>query len=494
MLPIRPVWPQLIASLAVALALFLVAAPISARASSSDPDQDPAQEAITAQYARMAPVPAAYAIIRGQDTVFGGQHGAGPDTRFIIGSVSKSFTALTVLAEVQRGRVELDAPVERYLPDLRLRRGGAAVTVRHLLSHTAGIGIGDCNKDGKRTYDSLASRVHDVRDVQLETVPGERFEYCNVGYAVLARMIEVESGRPFAEMLRTNVIEPLGLAGTETSLREARSAGLAEGRTTILGVPIAWPERANESALPDGYVVSTVRDLAAYARFQMGDGTSSAGVRLVSLDLMRQMHTAQVAVPGSSPEIAGYGLGWFVGTDDARTVVWHGGTTYRYQADVAMLPAEGRAVVSLAAGQWLAGTKPLTEASISGLLDRETAPSRVYLISTTILWIMSAALVITVMCSLRGQRRRRATGRRPRRWTIGLLMIGAGLLPVVVLLPAIQQVGSLAAAIRWYWLAVPDALLLELAWWLTVLWVVTRALADRRRTPDLSHTAPGIRL
>ena len=469
--------PRLLATLAALLVGLFIAMPGSVAAASDQAPDGPAK-AITDQYDQMASVPAAFAVIDGDDTIFGGQEGAGPDTPFIIGSLSKSFTALTVLVLVQRGELDLNRSAKSYLPDLPLERAGEPVTLRHLLSHTAGISGADCNKDGERTYDSLAARVDDLRGVRLESIPGGSFEYCNVGYAVLARIIEVQTGRPFAEVLHADVLGPLGLNDTQTDLQKARSAGLVEGRTTIMGVPVTRPETAGDSALPDGYIVSTARDLADYAHFQMGDGTGPDGTRLLSADLLHEMHTAHVTVPGLPLEMASYGMGWFVGTENFHTVVWHGGTNYRYQTDLAMLPDEGRAVVSLAAGQWLAGTKPLTDASIAALLHRDTEPSHMYLIATLIIWLALGALVATIACSLIRSRHRRAAGRRPRRWAAILLLLGAVLLPVVLTLPAIQELGSLERAWRFGWQAAPDVVALELAWVLTLMWIGLRALAN----------------
>lgn len=478
-----PIRIGLVATFCVAFACLLIAVPGSSTASPSDLGSDPAERAITAQYRNMAAVPAAYAVIDGGHTLFGGQHGAGSDTPFIIGSVSKSFTALTVLAQVQAGVLDLDSPVHRYLPDLHLDRGSDQVTLRHLLSHTSGLGHADCNKDAERTYGSLAARVEDMRGVQVQSTPGTSFEYCNVGFAILARIVEVETGQPFADVLRADVLEPLGLTNTYTDRRQAEAAGLAEGLATVMGFPVTRPEHMVGATLPDGSLISTVRDLAAYARFQMGDGTTPNGRRLLSSDLLQEMHTAQVDAPGLPPEIAGYGMGWFVGADDARAVVWHGGTTYRYQADVAMLPEEDRAVISLAAGQWLAGTKPLTDAAIAGLLDRETEPSSMYLISTTILWLATSALIGTIVVSLVRSRRRRAAERRPRLWAAILLTIGAFLLPFALTLPAIREVGSLPGALRFGWQAAPDLLAIECAWVVALFWIVWRAWSDRRLVP-----------
>lgn len=473
---------SLLAVLSLALACLPLAVPGASTAAPSDLDGDPAKRAITDQYRHMAAVPAAYAVVDGDRTMFGGQHGAGSDTPFIIGSVSKSFTALAVLVQVQRGVLDLGSPVDRYLPDLDLERGGDDVTLRHLLSHTAGLSPADCNKDAAQTYGSLAARVEDMRGVQVQSTPGTSFEYCNVGYAILARIVEVETGQPFADVLRRDVLTSLGLTHTYSDRRQAESADLVEGRATIMGLPVSRPEHMGDATLPDGSLISTVRDLAAYARFQMGDGTTANGRRLLSPDLLREMHTTQVDTSGLPPEMAGYAMGWFVGADDARTVVWHGGTTFRYQADVAMLPEEGRAVISLAAGQWLAGTKPLTDAAIAGLLDRETEPSRMYLISTAALWLASLALVGTVVASLLRSRRRRVAGRRPRLWAAILVTIAAFLLPVALALPAIQQVGSVTGAVRFGWDAAPDLFAIEGAWVVAVFWIGLRAWFGLHRT------------
>ncbi len=470
---------SLLAILSLALACLLLAVPGSSTAAPSDRGSDPMGLAITAQYQHMAAVPAAYAVVDGERTMFGGQHGAGSDTPFIIGSVSKSFTALTVLVQVQQGVLDLDTPVHKHLPDLRLERGGDQATLRHLLAHTAGLDRADCNKDVERTYGSVAARVEDIRGAQVQSTPGTSFEYCNVGYAILARIVEVETGQPFADVLRSDVLEPLGLTHTYTDRRQAEAAGLAEGHATVMGVPVSRPEHMVEATLPDGSLISTVRDLASYARFQMGDGTTPNGRRLLSSDLLEQMHTAQVDTAGLPPEMATYAMGWFVGTDNARTVVWHGGTTYRYQADVAMLPEEDRAVISVAAGQWLAGTKPLTDASIAALLDRKVEPSRIYVISTAVLWLAVLALVGTVVMSIVRSRRRRAAGRRPRLWAAILLTIGAFLLPVALTLPAIQELGSLTASFRFGWQAAPDLLALECAWVVALLWIASRAWSGR---------------
>lgn len=442
---------------------------------------DPAASAIVEQYRQLPLVPAAYAVVDGEAVTYGGQGGAGPDTPFVIGSVSKSFTALAVLVAVERGELSLDDPVETHLPGLGLEWAGEPVRLRHLLAHTSGLDTATCNLDLTTPYASLSERVDDLRGHALSRPPGEQFEYCNVGYAVLARVLEVVSGRPFAEVLTTTVLRPLSLTGTRTDVADARANGLAEGRTTVLGFPIVRPEAVSASSLPDGHLISTVRDLATYARFQLGDGTTSSGARLVSAGLLAEAHAQAVAVPQGQGEQAGYGCGWFTGRVDGRPVVWHGGTTYRYQADIALLPGERRAVVSLAAGQWLAGTKSLTGAAINGLVARPATPSPLYPIVTTALWAAVLLLAATVAGSLAMARRRRRLGRRPRSWATALAVVAALAVPALFVLPALAQLGSLRAVVVWGWEAAPDLLVIEVAWISVLAWIAVRALSARRR-------------
>jgi CubicO group peptidase (beta-lactamase class C family) len=116
-------------------------------------------------------------------------------TRFRLASVSKSFTALLVLQLVEKGRLGLDDSVTKYVPGV-----GGGVRVRHVLSHTAGL------------PDFVS--VEDALKLPLDGAPGERLNYSNVGYALLARVIEKASGRPYEAQLRAGILEPLGMKDT----------------------------------------------------------------------------------------------------------------------------------------------------------------------------------------------------------------------------------------------------------------------------------------
>ena len=469
------------------LAVGLLAASALPAAAAQLPDDaasSPIVSAIENQLDANASLPAAYAVVDGSEVTAGGREGADLDTPFVIGSVSKTFTALAVLAAVERGEISLNAPVTEYLPDFELAAevGDEPIRIRHLLNHTSGIaGIG-CNLDGATPVETLPERVEQLRDVTPVSEPGEKFAYCNVGFALLALALEENSATPFATVLQSSVLTPLGMTRTYTDLPTARENGLAEGRSTVMGMPVVRPENPPAATLADGYLVSTVRDLSRYAQFQMGDGTTADGVKLLSPELLDEMHRASVDIEAfAGTELESYALGWFTGDVNGTTVVIHGGTTPRYHATVAMVPSEQRAVVVLVAGQWLSGAGSTSVGAISTLVGIEAAVERLYPISTAVLWFVALLLVLTVAISVWPSRRRRRALRRPRLLSGPLLVLAGIAIVSALIIPAIPETGSLAAALQFGWENTPDLLVLALAWPLLLVILGVRSIVDRAR-------------
>lgn len=445
---------------------------------------DPLVAALESQLDANAPLPAAYAVVHGSEVTFGARERANPDTPFVLGSVSKSFTALAVMVAVDRGELSLDAPVTDYLPDFVLASsvGGNPIRISNLLNHTSGISATGCNLDSSTQAASLEARVDQLRSVTPEAGPGEQFSYCNVGFAVLARVLEESSGRPFAEVLQSTVLTPLGMTHSYTDLATAREHGLAEGNTTIFGIPVVSPEYNVQAALADGYVVSTVRDLATYAQFQMGDGKTRDGAQLLSSEAMVEMHRGTIAVPGlEGTELANYAMGWFTGTVDGTSIVSHSGTTNRYHADIVMVPSEQTAVIDVVAGNWLSNAATTGVGATSLLMNQPADVNQMYRIATALLWVFALLLVVTVAVSLRRAQVRRVTKRRPRLLSGPLLLLAAVAAFAVCAVPAVQQLGSLPAAVQFGWSAAPDLLVLELAWPLVLIWLGVRSIVERAR-------------
>jgi CubicO group peptidase (beta-lactamase class C family) len=263
-----------------------------------------------------------------------------PDHRFQIGSISKGFTALAVLQQVEEGRIELDAPVTTYLPWFEVRTSFAPITVHHLLSHTAGIVAGT-----DFTLDAV-SEVSSLRETETGFAPGERFHYSNTGYKALGLVLEAVTGRPWWETVRERVMTPIGMGSADVVITDAARERLAAGhRPTRSDRP--WQSRHGwetspwfESATADGTICATAEELTAFARLLLNGG---AGV--VSAASFERMTAPIVSNPDFPDDFYGYGV--FRILEDGRTLLGHPGGMIGFSAYLLTHPESGRGVVAL---------------------------------------------------------------------------------------------------------------------------------------------------
>ena len=313
---------------------------------------DPAAvDAIVMEQMRAQGVPGmALALVRGGEVVHVrgyGRSGDGaevtPRTRFLVASLSKSFTALAVLQLAHDGRVDLDAPVRRYLPGFTLADPDAAarITVRQLLDHRSG--LGDAGYHDPRTGfpRTLEGRVAALARARPVAEPGAAFRYFNPNYEVAARLVEVVSGEPFGWYLEERVFGPLGMEDTVsvTSSDDLRRGvdGLARGHVLAYGVPVPSGEEAGFLAGHAG-VVTTAADMGRYLAM-IASGGRLGGEQVVP---------AEVLAPWLSPVGSeGYALGWFVGERGGERLLQHNGILSTFAADAVVLPQRGDAFVLL---------------------------------------------------------------------------------------------------------------------------------------------------
>ena len=262
------------------------------------------------------------------------------DTLFQVGSIAKTFTALAAVRLVEDGTLDLDRPVRAYLPELRLPDPGATetVTCRHLLTHTGGF-TGDHFSDTGRGDDALSRYVAELGDLEQLTPPGEVYSYCNSGFSVLGRVVEILTGETFEAALARLVLTPLGLASSyffpEPVMLRRFVVGhrvLPDGSASVLS-PWPIPRGAN----PAGGLVSSVTDQLRYARFQLGDG-AVGGERVVSAEGMAALHRPLVPSTGSPNRMVA--LAWNVGPH----TVQHGGSTNGQAGILFLAPEHGFAL------------------------------------------------------------------------------------------------------------------------------------------------------
>lgn len=247
-----------------------------------------------------------------------------PDSIFWIASMSKPITATAVLMMRDEGKLSIDDPVEKFLPEFKELRDAdgepVRVTIRHLLTHTSG--LGEASAAESRDVKDLAglTPIYVKKPVQFE--PGSRWVYCQSGINTAARVVEVVSGLPFDRFLEQRLFEPLGMKDTTFYLTDEQLPRLAatyrrSGEGELIATPIGMlqgksPTSRDRYPAANGGLFSTAPDYARFCRMILSGGELD-GRRYVgpeSIELMTSLRTGDLKTgftPGN-----GWGLGWCV--------------------------------------------------------------------------------------------------------------------------------------------------------------------------------------
>jgi CubicO group peptidase (beta-lactamase class C family) len=271
------------------------------------------------------------------------------DTLYVLGSVTKTFTATAVMRLVADGRVELDTPVRRYVPELRLadERTGAEITVLNLLNHTSGLDWGMTADTGEGD-DALAGYVAMLADLKQIAPPGARASYSQAGYNLVGRVIEKVTGFTYERAVASLLLEPLGLSHSlfarDDIMTRRFAVGHNRGEDGKLSIARLWRRWRGEN--PGGGLASSAADQLRWARFHLGDGRAEAGERLLPAEVLDRMKHPTVALRGSNLGDA-IGIGWFLRDVEGVRTVGHGGSANGQFAELLLVPERIFAVISL---------------------------------------------------------------------------------------------------------------------------------------------------
>lgn len=273
---------------------------------------------------------------------------ATPDSLFQIGSITKVWTATLVMQLVDEGLLDLDEPIVKHLPDFRVadEEVSRTVTTRQLLAHTSGID-GDLFLDTGRGDDCVERYVAAMKDLTQVHPQGATMSYCNSGFTLLGRLIEVLRGQTWDAVLRERIFVPLGLGSAGTLPEEALLHGAATGHMVLPGqdAPIVTPQWGiYRSAGPAGLIHCPARDVLAFAQLHLDGGTTADGTRVLSAESVAAMQEPQVEVPDPYTLGSHWGLGWILMTWDGRRVFGHDGGTLGQGAFLRILPEAGLSV------------------------------------------------------------------------------------------------------------------------------------------------------
>ena len=263
-------------------------------------------------------------------------------TVYRIASVSKALTAVAAMQLVEKGKLDLDAPIQKYVPSFPTKN--FPITTRQLLGHLSGI-RNYRQSEGERTnrYNTLTDALSIFKDDPLDYEPGTRFGYTTYGYTLLGVVIEAASGMNFENYMRENIFKPAGMTHTYVDDLYAIILNRARGNTprvfAVLDGNYRNPSLMDSSyKIPGGGLLSTAEDLARFAI------AAQNGV-LIKAETFAEMSRSQKTRDGTE---TGYGYGWYVGgslgfSSDPEAV-WHGGVQQGFTSDLVLLPKKRFAV------------------------------------------------------------------------------------------------------------------------------------------------------
>lgn len=425
--PLRPLFlgaPGLIAALCVAQLSF-AAPPMDAESAAS-------LDSFIADQMRRSVIPGAAVVIAGRDGVMYassfGRTGSriSIDSPFLIGSATKTFTALAIAQLVDDGRLRFDDRVSDLLPGFALSGGSPSslMTVRHLLNHTSGLSQWS-------GHDRRAQTSARFDHISPTRPPGEHFEYSSLNYIILGQIIEAASGLSYSEYVQRRIFDPLEMRSSYVYAAGAEVGGdRAPGHAYLFGVPVGLSEpRAPAPLAPAGFIASSARDLGVYMTMLLNDG-SFRGRRIVSPRSLREMLTPW------NGAAAGPGMAWGVGEE----IIGHAGNTRTFSARLALLPDEGRGVVLLTnvnSGPFVPGSAALMNGIIDAARGIEPVGSTPWEILLKIA-ILALVLIEVIRLILRFRRWRALSYPAPRftmRTVPKFILEIAAAIAVVVVIP-----------------------------------------------------------
>ncbi len=425
------------------------------------------------------------AYVRGFGTADDSGTEVTPQTPFIIGSVSKSFTALAVMQLVEAKRVELDAPVQRYVPWFRVadERASAEISVRHLLNHTSGLSTKTGRSfqgDGDTSATALEQAVRKLDSAPLTAPVGSKYQYSTINYSVLGLIVQTVSGQSYEDYVEKRILDPLQMQNSYTSEAAAQPHGLATGHNYWFGRPRSADLPYNRGLVPAGYLIASAEDMTHYVISQLNSGRYD-GTAVLSSAGIEELHRPAVLTP---EEDTSYGMGWFVGPRNDIPAIHHQGETFNFHSNVVLTPQSERGVIVLMNAEdsldlFVSGRMGTLADGVTSLLEGREPPSPpsnmpifiVYALLFALLVLQARGIAKSAVALHRGDVRPRRLGPW---WRVGLTLFVSLLWAAFVLILVPKQLGLPLSVLA---TGFPDLVYLLLVSALVALgWAVVKAV------------------
>lgn len=447
----------------------------------------------------------ALGVVRGGEVVYLRGYGiAAPDGRavtaqtpFILGSTTKSFTALAVMQLVEAGRIDLDAPVTTYLPWFRTddEAASAQITVRNLLNQNSGIPtnagrMGLAEND--QSSSALESGIRELSDVSLSRPAGQRYEYANENYNTLGLIVQAASGLSYEDYIQSAIFAPLQMTHSAAALSDPAARDLAAGYRYWLQWPVAFDAPYPRRMTPAGFLISSAEDMTHYLIAQLNGGTYGSN-QILSSEGMDTLHAPGAMISPSSS----YGMGWVTEGQSGATRVWHNGDVSNFHSNLLLLPDQNIGIVVLVNVGGFLNSSAL-DIPVEGVAEillgnslSATANPPVTVIPQMLLLAVLLIPVLWMAGSYRSIRRWQHNAELPphgiRRFWRFYLPLAIDLLPVAVVWTIVPA--QFRASMEEIALFAPDAFIILVA--LTVLsvgWAIVRIRLTLRSHTLIQHT------
>ncbi len=301
------------------------------------------------------------------------------DTPFIIGSMSKSFTALSIIRLAEEGRIDINKPISTYIDTslyFKNKGDGDKITVKQLLNQNSGIG----------TYQKLGS-------IEITKNYG-KYEYANANYNLLGKIIESVSNENYSDYVTKNIFEPLEMNHTSATLEGSKKNRLLKGYQNCFGFPIAieanYPTDNSWIQVPAGFISSSARDMGKYLQMYLNNGLD-----IVTEDSIHKMFYDYI--PQDDIDRDYYGMGWVYTKYYSKPILTHSGLVENYTSKMFIIPESNIGGVVLVNMNDYLVTNKLLEDIVKPLLGEENPNASKNFYITNHLLINTIYMVITII-------------------------------------------------------------------------------------------------
>jgi len=243
-----------------------------------------------------------------------------PQTPIVIGSVSKSFTALAIMQLVDQGILHLDDTVQSILPEFQLanKEETKKITIQHLLNQTSGLSTYDGQVAISQGDKTLQEHVQSLAKIQLVSPVGTQYEYSNLNYNILGAIIEEVTNTSYKNYIDKNIFKPLEMYNSYANPKDVTNNTLAHGYQTIFGIRVPTEQLIHDGTVPSGYIISSAEDMANYMLAQLNDGHFNSR-SILSEKAMNTLHQPSSFITNNTY----YAMGWEIN----KEIISHNGWT-----------------------------------------------------------------------------------------------------------------------------------------------------------------------